>query len=640
LAAGALLAIDPYDQQVVWELATEAGPRLYQLQGAARPAPLFEDIAVAPAALPGFLQQALVTLQRNQVTASVFAHAGSGQIHLRPFVDIGDVAQMEKIDDVATEIYEQVWALGGTISASEGEGLSRTPYIERQLGQRMEAYRELKGLFDPRGSLNPGKKLPRTDGVAVERLRPVAYPQTDVQASGGTTPRSFELHLEWRADEMAHAARTCNGCAACRTQAPETRMCPIFRYSPREEATPRAKANLTRAILTGCLPDDAVLEETCKQVADLCVHCHMCRIECPSSVDVPKLMMEIKAGYAATNGLSVQDRLLVNVDRLCSLASRFPRVANWIIRNRPARWVLEKTCGIAQGRKLPRISYQPFLQSNEQRRRATALAPPKDSDEATSRALYFVDTYANYCDTQLARALIAVLEHNGVSTYIPAAQGEAGMPKIAHGMIDQARRLAERNVSLLAEGVRRGYDVVATEPSAALALKREYLHLLNNDPDADLVANHTYDACRYLWTLHRRGKLKLDFQPLDFAVGYHAPCHSKALGDDEATVNLLNLIPGLDVRPLDKGCSGIAGVYGFKRSSYRRSLRVGLPLIAEMRSGRFLAGATDCSTCRVQMEQGAAKPTIHPVKLLALAYGLMPEIERQLHRTNEQLIVR
>jgi Fe-S oxidoreductase len=311
----------------------------------------------------------------------------------------------------------------------------------------MPAFREIKQLFDPQGILNPGKKTP-LDGAASAPVRRVSFPLVHRLSVNGEPPAPpengqppsgtlIELQMAWQPDEMTYAARMCNGCGACRTQSEGTRMCPIFRPAPREEASPRAKANLARALLTGVLPAASVLDDKFKEIADLCVHCHMCRLECPANVDVPKLMAEVKAAHVGTNGLPLDDWLMTRIDSLCALAARAPRLVNWAIGNRGMRWLMETTLGIAQGRKLPRFSKRPFLQSATQRRLAK---PTRASGE---KALVFVDTYANYCDAQLAEALVRVLEHNGVSVYVPEGQLEAGMPKISQGVLAPMRRVAE-----------------------------------------------------------------------------------------------------------------------------------------------------------------------------------------------------
>jgi len=641
LASGAYVAADRYDHDMLWQLARRYVPTLYRLKGSTRPVPMVEDIAVPPSALPDFLHSALQILKQEQVTASLFGHAGHGQLHIRPFLDLANDNDVHKLKVMADRLYAEVWNVGGTISGEHGDGLSRTPFVQKQYGPLAGAFWEIKELFDPEEILNPGKIVLLEVANPSDHLRHLSYPLLDTLEMETTdTPPATDsqqpktaLQLDWRPEEMAHTARSCNGCAACRTVSADTRMCPIFRYAPREEASPRAKANLARGMLTGTLPAGMVVEDACKKIADLCVHCHMCRLECPAQVDIPKLMVEAKAAYVATNNEPLFDWILTRIDRLCAIASRFSRLANWAIANRVARWVIEKTMGIAQGRKLPRFSSRPFLQHSTQRR---LNRPQRSSGE---KVLYFVDTYANYCDTQLAEALVAILEHNGISVYVPDRQQQAAMPMISRGVLEPARRVAEENVGMLAEAVRQGYTIVATEPSAVLALTHEYPILLPGDDDAVLVAENAYEACHYLWRCHQRGQLELDFTPLTMTVGYHAPCHLKALEVGTPSENLLGLVPGLRVEQLEKGCSGIAGLYGFQHRNYRNSLRAGLPLLTAVRTGDFQLGATECSTCKIQMEQGTSKPTIHPIKLVALAYGLMPELRQLVNSTSGDLVV-
>jgi len=410
------------------------------------------------------------------------------------------------------------------------------------------------------------------------------------------------------------------------------RMCPIFHFMPAEESSPRAKANLMRSILAGELPASTLTSDEFKAVADLCVNCHMCRLECPASVDIPRLMTEGKGTYVQTNGLSTSDWFMSRVDRLSWLGSLVAPIANWAITNGPARWALEKIVGVAQGRKLPRFASRNFMRIAARRR----LTRPTRRDIA--KVLYFVDTYANYHDPQLAEALTAVMEHNAIAVYVHPGQQSSAMPMIALGALGAARKVAEQNVTILAEAIRQGYHVVTTEPSAALALTREYPALIDDD-DARLVAANTSEACTYLWRLHQTGKLQLDLKPINAVLGYHQPCHVKALEVGTPGENLLRLIPGLVVNRTENTCSGMAGTFGLKREHYRASLRAGRPLVNSLRSPRLQAGTTECSACKIQMEQGAGKPTIHPVKLLALAYDLMPEVGELLSAQVEELVV-
>jgi Fe-S oxidoreductase len=501
---------------------------------------------------------------------------------------------------------------------------------------------ELKRIFDPAGILNPGKIIGDEASQFTRDLRPpilalrpdsAGAPQTVATAESEPPLRNLvELQINWNAERVAAAVDSCSACGECRTQEPGVRMCPIFRLTPAEESTPRAKANLLRGVLTGRLDLGCLTSDEFKHVADLCVHCHMCRLECPAAVDIPRLMRESKGAYVSANGLRLPDWVMTHLDVVDALASLAAPLSNWALANRQMRWFLEKTLGIAQGRKLPRVAARSFLR-RAFRRRLTRI-----SRRGGQKVAYFTDLYANYHDPQLAEALVSVLEHNGVHVYVPLTQRQAGMPAIARGALDYARAVAHHNVALLAEAVRQGYHVVATEPSAALCLVREYPQLVDDD-DARLVAANSSEACTYLWQLHTLGKLQLDFKPVHTSLGYHMPCHLKALEVGSPGKALLQLVPGLQIHEIEEGCSGMAGTFGLLRKNYRTSLRAGWGLIARLRNPDILAGTTECSTCKIQMEQGTTKPTIHPIKILALAYGLMPELAPLLTTPGEELVV-
>lgn len=407
-------------------------------------------------------------------------------------------------------------------------------------------------------------------------------------------------------------------------------MCPIFRLLPNEEASPRAKANLMRAIVTRQLPTESLADDDFKSVTDLCFNCHQCRIDCPASVDVPKMMVEAKASHYAVNGLKFSDWMMTRLDWLYEIAGRIPRITNFIIRNSTCRLLMDRFFGVASGRKLPTFETKSFS------RWATRNKLRRIAKQQSHKICYFVDAYVNWNDTELGRSLVNILKHNGIDVVVPSGQSISGMSLISDGALEPARKLANRNIELLAEYVRQGYRIVTTEPSAALALKHEYKNILD-EKDAQLVADNTIDACSLLLEMHDNGELELDFRPLNVLVGYHLPCHLRALTKEPPAVKLLNLVPGLQVEVIEKGCSGMAGTWGLKSRNYLRSLKIGFDLIDTVRNSAIIAGTTECSTCKIQMEQGTAKPTIHPIKIIAMAYELMPELEDLFDRRSEDL---
>ncbi|NQU23126.1 MAG: FAD-binding protein, partial [Candidatus Nealsonbacteria bacterium] len=509
LAFGARHAFDAAEAELFWTLANEIQPALCRMKGPSRPVPMVEGMAVPPQTLPDFLVRVQNVLKRHHATASLFCHVGQGQLHVQPFIDLAEPKEVRRMQHLAEGLYEEVFKVGGTISGEHACGLSRSGFIRRQVGPLYDVFCRLKSIFDPNYTLNPGKIV----GVAGETIGPelltrnLSPPMSATPSSPDPSPETpppetpspevespevestglrdlVELQLNWDPARVVDTVADCGRCGDCRAQAPGTRMCPVFRSFPMEESSPRAKANLIRSVLTGRVDLNSVTSEEFKEVVDLCIHCQMCRLECPTNVDVSRLAREGKGAYVAANGLPVADWIMTRLDLFGKLACTMRPVVNWAVGNRQMRWLLEKTLGIAHGRKLPRVASQTFLHRAARRR----LTRPVSEDGR--KVVYLVDVYANYFDPQLAEAMVAVFQHNGVSVYVPPQQRQAGMTSVAYGDLDYARYLATHNVTILAEAVRRGYQIVATEPSAVLCLVHEYPELIDDD-DARLVARHS-----------------------------------------------------------------------------------------------------------------------------------------------------
>jgi len=644
--------------------------------------PFVEDIAIPPEQLPEFLKAAHRIFNDNEITASIFSHTPQGTVHIRPFINLSDPEDHKRMQRLSNQLFEYVVENGGSISGSHGDGLSRTWYLKKHFGKLTSAFSDIKATFDFKNTFNPGKITGHPHTGLNDNLRAVAVSRKFLatssspngsddaqavtqpikrwviprfgtrgrgQAGGGNTKKDlspngletavvkstalpiFEPELNWQLPQIALAARNCNGCGRCRTGSPLERMCPVFRQSPREEASPRAKANLMRGVVTGQLDPKQLASDEFKEIADLCVNCHQCRLECPASVDIPKLMVEAKSQYFLNNGSRVSDWLLTRVDWLYEIAGYAPKISNRLLQSKSSRWLLDKIVGVAQGRKLPLFSKTTFLRWAARNR----LSRP--SKQQARKVVYFVDAFVNWNDIELGEAFVKVLKHNGIDVVVSPSQNISGMSIISEGVVARAKKIAGKNVEMLAEWVRQGYKIVTTEPSAALAMTHEYLHLLD-DADAELVAANTTDAMSFLLELHRDGDLELDFKPINAAIGYHLPCHQRALNDNIPAIELLSLVPGLNVNLIEKGCSGMAGTYGIKSKNYKRSLRMGFALINAMRSTDIIAGTTECSTCKIQMEQGTTKPTVHPIKILAMGYGLMPELDDLFFRRSGDLV--
>ena len=245
LAFDSRLALESEEVDLFWRLVRRVVPGLYSLKGSSRPLPFVEDIAVPPQELPEFLVQMQNVLKAHQVTASLFSHAAHGQLHVRPFLDLASPDSVQKMQDVAHDLYEKVLQVGGTISGEHGDGLSRTWYLRQQFGPLYDVFRQVKQLFDPHNILNPGKVVADVPQSLTANLRCVVVDRSKNQQDNPAVadkPKEasypISLQLAWNDVSVEHAARMCNGCGDCRTQLPSERMCPIFRYGPREEASP------------------------------------------------------------------------------------------------------------------------------------------------------------------------------------------------------------------------------------------------------------------------------------------------------------------------------------------------------------------------------------------------------------------
>ncbi|MEZ6122740.1 MAG: anaerobic glycerol-3-phosphate dehydrogenase subunit C [Planctomycetaceae bacterium] len=617
--------VDPREVELIWSLPSHVVPLLARLKGDSRPLPFVEDIAVPPPRISEFLTLAQKTLQKHEVTATLYAHAASGQLHLRPMLPVPEPGKAEHLEAIARDLYRHVKTVGGTISGEHGDGLARTAFIRSQYGPLYRIFQQVKDIFDPQQLLNPDKIITNDGQLTVRHLRnPVAKtrPAGSAAGDGDLLP---VLQLTWQNDQAMAAAVRCNGCGTCRTVSGDLRMCPFFHDEPSEQYSPRAKANLLRQLLTGRSSADLLNIRAVRQVAESCFNCKQCQLECPSEVDIPHMMLELRAQNVASNGLSQVDWLLSRFHTYARLASAFRGMANRLMKYGVFRQVLQKSIGIAEKRRLPQFAPSPFMKSLRVQSEHNAVDP----NSSTPTVVYFVDYFANHHDPQLAEAFVRILQHNGFRVYIPPLQTVSGMAMIAVGDLEAARQVADANLTILSEAVREGCTIVCTEPSAALCLRQEY-PVITNHRDADFVAKQTFDAGTFLWDLHSRGKLKTDFESLDLTVAYHTPCHVKALGPGAGMRRLLDLIPGVTVTDLEKGCSGMAGTFGLAAEHFQQSLHIGAELIQAMKTTDVVAGVTDCSSCRMQMEQEATRPTVHPLKLLALAYGLMPELKSSL----------
>lgn len=358
---------------------------------------------------------------------------------------------------------------------------------------------------------------------------------------------------------------------------------------------------------------------------DYCSGCRVCNEVCPTGVKIAELNARARAQMVADQGIPLRNQLLGRNELLGKVGSVAPHLANFGLHNPLSRLLAEKVMGIAREAPLPRWSTDGTFGDWLERTRAQRL-------KSERKVVYFHGCATMYYEPFIGRAAVAVLEHNGYEVIVPP-QNCCGLPLLSNGEFDAARRYHEGNIRKLAGYARQGYAIVGTSTSCTLTLKEEAPELLDmHDGDAYTLKMAVWDIFEWLRELHERGELRTDFRPLEMVLPYHAPCQYRAHRIGKPALEIMALIPGLDLRESQARCCGIAGTYGYKAEKYPIAMDVGEELFSFVRAQGHGVRMTACDseTCRWQLEHGTGLPSRHPIEVLAAAYGLYDLDKRHL----------
>ncbi|RPJ59150.1 MAG: anaerobic glycerol-3-phosphate dehydrogenase subunit C [Acidobacteria bacterium] len=607
MAVGRTIIADPKAQARIWKSRKDAGPLLYRKRSRKHPAEFMEDVSVDHTRLADYIAGLQQIQRKHDIRMSFFGHAGDGELHLRPYLDLGDPKDREKMLAIAEDVFSLAWSLGGSISGEHADGLIRAAYVRRQYGDDYYAIlKKVKKIFDPAGLMNPGKILNEDPDVMFTNLR----------RSHRVQPERTRSQMYFRESELDLELEQCYGCGLCLGREPALRMCPVFRATGEELGSSRAKANLLNYWATGQLSEEDFQSPEFRQFLDLCVNCRMCERECPSGVRISTLMAAARAEYARRKGLRRADAVLSRNRFLSATGAGISALANAGMSLPAARALVEKVAGLDRRRTLPRFARGSFLKVG--RKYLAACTPVQ---EPVDRVAYFIDTYANYHDHELGFAVLKVLRYNGVEVILPE-QRPAPLPAIVYGDVKTARADLSYNVRHLAQAVRQGYKIVCSEPSAALCLREELRHYVNGD-EASLVAANTVELMNFVEGLRRHGKLQAPLSTTPGEFVYHLPCHLGAVGDEAVTLRLLGEHFGIEVTDLKAGCCGLSGTFGMQKKNYELASQISRNLAKALRAASTPLALTECAACKMQIEHLAEATAMHPIKLIAAAYGLM-----------------
>jgi len=606
-------ALDKAKQDLVWNLRKAGLGLLMGTRIDAKPVAFVEDTAVPPERLPDFLRGFKKIVDKHGTDAGYYGHASVGCLHIRPFLDLKQPGEIQKMLSIFEDIASLVAEHGGTIAGEHGDGLARSWLIPRFFGEQLHgAFRQVKAAFDPEGRMNPGKIVDGPPPVRNLRLgedyRRVPFePTLDFTRNGG-----FHFAIEM-----------CNGNGQCRKT--DGTMCPSFQATRDDRHSTRGRANALRAFISGRLGEEGLTSAEMYEVMDLCLECKACKTECPSNVDMAKFKYEFLHQHQQKHGVPLRARVFGNVEWINRLGCAAAPLSNWIMASPVQKW-MQGQLGIAPQRRLP-----PFAQERFSRwfRRTDKYGEYRIKDRQS--VVLFHDTFMEYNYPSVGQAAVHVLEAAGFNVIL-ADKACCGRPLISKGLLDQAKRNARHNLDALKGYARQGIPIIGVEPSCILTLKDDYLDLLPGT-DAELVASKTTTIDEFLAELLRRGRLDLSSNGKggEAALGtaktpvmLHGHCHQKSLVGTTPTLEVLRAIPGYQVSEIASGCCGMAGSFGYEAEKYDLSMAIGeqklLPAVREAPANAVIVA--DGISCRQQIRHATGREPKHLIEVVAQRLGV------------------
>ncbi|HVO82931.1 MAG TPA: anaerobic glycerol-3-phosphate dehydrogenase subunit C [Syntrophobacteria bacterium] len=584
------LAVTKADKERFWAVRKAAVPMLYRLKGEKKILALVEDASVPIPAMADYVQGLYRIMDAHQVRFVLYGHIARGLLHTRPLLNLKASDDIDLLRVLADETFELVHSLGGSVSGEHGDGRLRSAYVKRQYPGIYDLFLAAKGLLDGDDMLNPEIKT-RHDPEQMQRVLRFGkgYQSTGLRDKYLHWPEGFDGEVE-----------KCHGCSKCTTITTATRMCPIYKVTRDEAATPKAKANLLRALLSGAVEGKSLYERAFREVIETCVNCGSCYRECPSQVNIPKMALEARAHHGKRFGTSLENQLLGNLERTGKAWKYLPRPLSALLDLGAAREAMELVAGISAKRKPPVFARRSLF---EQARYQEGRGEPT--------VLYFAGCYASYLRPEIGLAALRILKSMGLTTLVPP-QHCCGLPMVSKGMVTEARERVEKNLRRWSLLARRADYITVTCSSCGLALMEEWSYLSDRD-EVKAIRGKVL----HISDLINRHFDRLKVEDSSVRLSYHNPCHLKVQSRPESSLHLLSQLPGVAVEDLRAHCCGMAGSWGMAARNYDLSRAIGSDLIGKLDRSSSTFGVTDCPTCRMQIEEFSPKPVRHPVEIIA-----------------------
>ena len=559
-----------------------------------------EDTAVELSDLPDYIAEFAAMMKKYGQEAIYYAHAGAGELHLRPVLNLKKKEDLKLFRTIATEVAVLVKKYRGSLSGEHGDGIVRGEFLPFMIGEtNYELLKRIKAAFDPNTILNEGKivNTPKMD----ENLR---------MESGRVEPEIQTIQDFSDSMGILRAAEKCNGSGDCR-KLPSAggTLCPSYRATRNEKDTTRARANALREYLTNSDKDNKFDYEELYQVFELCVSCKACASECPSNVDVAALKAEFLYQYQKANGFSLRNKIFAFNARLNNLGSITPRITNYMV-NLP---FVKKKMGIAPQRQVPLLAPKTFRKWYENK-----ADEPKTDSFPNGKVYLFCDEFTNFYDVSVGIDAFELLTKLGYEVEIVDHE-ESGRAFLSKGFLQEAKAIANSNVSIFSDLISEDFPLIGIEPSAILTFRDEYLRLADDKESAQKLSKNVFTIEEFFKKEITSGKIHSgQFSDVQKEIKIHGHCHQKSLSSVEATFAMLNLPQNSSVTIYNSGCCGMAGSFGYEKEHYDISMQMGedtlFPKVRATSETTAIAAAG--TSCRHQIFDGTKREALHPVTIL------------------------
>ena len=554
-----------------------------------------EDTAVDLNDLPNYIEEFTKIMDKYQQKAVYYAHAGAGELHLRPILNLKKSEDVSLFRKITTETAQLVKKYGGSFSGEHGDGIVRAEFIPLMIGEtNYQLLRRIKKTFDPNNIFNQGKI---TDAFPMDKSLRYDIDRNEPEIK---TIQDFSDN-----QGILKLAEKCNGSGDCRKPASAGgAMCPSYRATKDEKDTTRARANTLREFLTNSEQANKFNHQELKEVFDLCLSCKACASECPSNVDVAALKSEFLYQYQEENGYSFRNTMFANNVKYNKIGSLVPGLTNLVLNT----YLTKSIMGISLKRSIPKLTPK------------TLKAWYKKQTHSSSQKIVYIfcDEFTNFYDAEIGKDTISVLKRLGYNpTFIN--HPESGRSFISKGFLKEAKALANENVSIFKELITEETPLVGIEPSAILTFRDEYIRLADDVNSATVISKNTFTIEEFILKEFESGNIRTNqFSAEEKLVKIHGHCHQKALSSTHATFSILNIPKNYKPTIMNTGCCGMAGSFGYEKEHYKVSMQVGedtlFPKIRNTSKNIEIVAAG--TSCRHQIYDGTKRIAKHPITVL------------------------